>query len=111
MLPYLETSAYRAGAIAMRLILDGGDPFPVGVVTSDAARPALKFVRSVQLDEAVMSWKTSPLNAYASLCSAMAAATKGDNSKLVRFLSDSSLMDKLAELDDALRNSKIETGE
>jgi hypothetical protein len=108
---HVEPSAYRAAAVAMRLLLDGGDPFPgQGAVTAQG-RNTLTFQRTGAVDETVMSWKTSELNAYATLCSAMAACLRGDNSQLARFVSDQAMIDGLARLDDALRNAKMESGE
>jgi hypothetical protein len=107
---HVEPSAYRAAAVAMRLLLDGSSPFPtLGSVTAQG-RATLRFPRSRALDDTVMSWKTSPLNAYATLCSAMAACLRGDESQLHRFVADKDLVSKLAQLDDALRDGKVEVG-
>jgi hypothetical protein len=107
---HVEPSAYRAAAVAMRLLLDGDDPFPILGSQNLQGKPTLRFPRSRAIDETVMSWKTSPLNAYAALASSMAACLRGDDSRLRRFVSDKELVDKLSQLDAALRDSKLEVG-
>lgn len=109
---YTESSVYRAARIVMRMLSSGNDPFPIAAVKLVNGRDAVKFPRIQCVDEAVMEWKAGdPLNAYATLCSSIAAYMRGDEKPFVRFLSDEGLMRSLGELDDALRDRKILTSE
>lgn len=105
-----ENSYYRAAAIVMRNILDGVNPFPVATSNGINGRKILEFKRTIAIDDIVLSWKNSPLNAYTSLVACVVALMRGDEQPLQRFVANDELVRQLALLDDLLNLGKIEIG-